>query len=153
MILVGNSGLSYAQQKVQLSMWAIFAAPMLMSNDLRTIEPAAAALAQNGDLIAINQDPLGRQGGLVASSGDNSERQVWSRPLANGDVAVALLNLHAGVPSFPRTISVSAAQLNQPGRKMEVYDVWAQQSLGTFSDSFEAAIECTGVGLYRVTFV
>lgn len=45
-----------------MALWAMMAAPLLMSNDLRHISPASKALLQNKEVIAINQDPLGKQG-------------------------------------------------------------------------------------------
>ena len=60
-LVVGDFGLSYYQQKAQFGMWAMFAAPLFMSVDLRTITPEAVAILQNRNVIAINQDPLGIQ--------------------------------------------------------------------------------------------
>lgn len=60
--MIGNFGLSHDQQESQMALWAIMAAPLLMSNDLRDICPRSKALLQNRHIIAINQDPLGKQG-------------------------------------------------------------------------------------------
>lgn len=59
--MVGDFGLSDSQQKAQMAMWAMFSAPLLMSVELRNIDPRAKALLQNKNVIAINQDPLGNQ--------------------------------------------------------------------------------------------
>ena len=59
---MGDYGLSYYQQKAQFGMWAMFASPLFMSVDLRTIVPEAKAILLNKNVIAINQDPLGAQG-------------------------------------------------------------------------------------------
>ena len=61
-LIIGNFGLSYEQSKTQMAMWAIFAAPLLMSVDLRTIKPDYKAILQNRQIIAVNQDRLGIQG-------------------------------------------------------------------------------------------
>ena len=61
-LIIGNFGLSYDQQRVQMGMWAIMASPLIMSVDLRTIRPESKALLQHKRLIAINQDPMGVQG-------------------------------------------------------------------------------------------
>ena len=42
-------------------MWAVFAAPLLMSVDLRTLKPDYKAILKNKPIIAVNQDPLGIQ--------------------------------------------------------------------------------------------
>ena len=61
-LIIGNFGLSYEQCKTQMAMWAILAAPLLMSVDLRTIRPEYKAILQNRKIITVDQDPLGIQG-------------------------------------------------------------------------------------------
>lgn len=61
-LIIGNFGLSYEQSKVQMAIWAILAAPLLMSTDLRTIRPEYKAILQNKKIIAVDQDKLGIQG-------------------------------------------------------------------------------------------
>lgn len=61
-LIIGNFGLSYEQSKTQMAIWAILAAPLLMSVDLRTIRPEYKAILQNKKIIAVDQDALGIQG-------------------------------------------------------------------------------------------
>lgn len=58
-LIIGNFGLSYEQSKTQFALWAIMAAPLLMSVDLRTIRPEFKAILKNRKIIAVDQDPLG----------------------------------------------------------------------------------------------
>ncbi|KAK7800432.1 hypothetical protein U0070_015808 [Myodes glareolus] len=104
-LVIGNFGLSWDQQVTQMALWAIMAAPLLMSNDLRQISSQAKALLQNEDVIAINQDPLGKQGYCFRKE-DNIE--VWEKPLSNLAWAVAVRNLQeiGGPRSY--TIQVSS---------------------------------------------
>ncbi|GAB1303114.1 Alpha-galactosidase [Apodemus speciosus] len=90
MLVIGNFGLSWDQQVTQMALWAIMAAPLLMSNDLRQISSQAKALLQNEDVIAINQDPLGKQGYCFRKE---THIEVWERPLSNLAWAVAVRNL------------------------------------------------------------
>jgi len=62
MILAGNTGLSQTEYEVQFAMWSIFAAPLLMSNDLRNVDKSFQALLQNPDVVAVNQDKLAWRG-------------------------------------------------------------------------------------------
>lgn len=71
-LVIGNFGLSHDQQESQMALWAIMAAPLLMSNDLRDICPRSKALLQNKHIIKINQDPLGKQGYRIAKVGDKA---------------------------------------------------------------------------------
>ncbi|XP_051877303.1 alpha-galactosidase A isoform X2 [Pristis pectinata] len=75
MLVIGNFGLSKDQQVTQMALWAIMAAPLLMSNDLRNINPDSKALLQNQYIIAINQDPLGIQGHRVTRWKEKSPPQ------------------------------------------------------------------------------
>lgn len=70
--MIGNFGLSHDQQESQMALWAIMAAPLLMSNDLRDICPRSKALLQNKHIIAISQDPLGKQGYLTVKVGEGA---------------------------------------------------------------------------------
>lgn len=77
-LLLGNFGLSLEQSKAQLAVWAILAAPFLLSNDLRNIQPEIKDLMLNREVIAIDQDPLGIQGLLISR---NRNIEIWARPV------------------------------------------------------------------------
>ena len=57
--------MSYDQSRTQMALWAIMAAPLIMSTDLRTIRQDFKDILLNHDVIKINQDPLGIQGRRV----------------------------------------------------------------------------------------
>jgi alpha-galactosidase len=84
-----DQGMTAAQFQTQFSMWAILAAPLMISADLISLSPTSAAIVANREAIAIDQDPAGLQGRLLSASG---EGEVWVKPLADGSRAVALLN-------------------------------------------------------------
>lgn len=108
MIIVGDYGLSYDQQRVQMAMWAIMAAPLLMSIDLRNVKPETKALLQNDYLIKVNQDAHGRQGRRIMKNGP---MEVWTKDMgldAKG-MAFAFLNLDDG--GGPIDVSMPLFQL------------------------------------------
>ena len=55
MLIIGNFGLSYDQAKVQMAIWSVLAAPLIMSNDLRTLKPEFLEILSNPMAIRINQ--------------------------------------------------------------------------------------------------
>jgi hypothetical protein len=63
--VIGNFGLSHEQEKAQFGIWAMVAAPLIMSNDLRNIRNSSLNLLKNKEIIAVNQDPLGKQGQML----------------------------------------------------------------------------------------
>jgi len=89
MLEVGNGRLSLAENRTHFSMWAMLAAPLLAGNDLPHMKPEIKAILTNRDVIAIDQDKLGREATHVYSDG---EVDVWVRHLAGGATAVAVLN-------------------------------------------------------------
>jgi alpha-galactosidase len=90
MLEVGNGKLSLSENRVHFSMWAMLAAPLLAGNDLPNMKPEVKAILTNRDVIAIDQDRLGKQAAHVYSDG---EVEVWARPLAAGAMAVAVVNV------------------------------------------------------------
>jgi alpha-galactosidase len=89
MLEVGNGGMKYNEYLTHMSLWAILAAPLLAGNDLSQMSPQTKSILLNKDVIAIDQDPLGKQGDRVSAEGPF---EVWSKPLQNGDIAVGLFN-------------------------------------------------------------
>ena len=89
MLEVGNGKLTLAENRAHFSMWAILAAPLLAGNDLPNMKPEIKAILTNKDVIAINQDKLGKQGSRAY---DDGEVEVWTRHLEGGALAVAVLN-------------------------------------------------------------
>ena len=71
-VIIGNFGLSYEQERTHIGMWAILAAPLLISADIRQLRPASKALLLNERIIAINQDQLGIQGTRIQVRLDNT---------------------------------------------------------------------------------
>ena len=61
MLIIGNFGLSYTQSKAQMALWCIMAAPLMMGNDLRNLDPKLKAVLTASEVIAVDQDPLGKQ--------------------------------------------------------------------------------------------
>ena len=89
MLEVGNGKLTLAENRSHFSLWAILAAPLLAGNDLTKMKPEIKAILTNRDVIAIDQDALGKQGTRAYAEG---EVEVWSRHLSSGAMAVAVIN-------------------------------------------------------------
>jgi len=89
MLEVGNGKLTLAENRLHFSMWAMLAAPLLAGNDLPNMKPEIKAILTNRDVIAIDQDALGKQGSRAYSEG---EVEVWTRHLSGGAMAIAVIN-------------------------------------------------------------
>ncbi len=125
MLEVGNGGMNGGEYKSHMSLWAILAAPLLAGNDLSKMSPETLAILTNREVIAIDQDPLARQGDRVAAEGP---LEVWARPLSGGGRAVGLFN----TADFPNYIEVDYARLGLKG-PVRTRDIWAAKDLGKLS--------------------
>ncbi|GFO45388.1 alpha-n-acetylgalactosaminidase-like [Plakobranchus ocellatus] len=130
MLVVGDFGLSYYQQKAQFGMWALFAAPLMMSNDLSNIRDEAKALLQNKNIIAINQDPLGNQAvRLFEVPGSIS---VWVKKLAKpGSRAIGVLNINN--QGTPQKYTTSFSDLGFTNKKgYNVREAFENKTMGSY---------------------
>ncbi len=123
--LAPDQGMSATQFRSQLSMWAMLAAPLMISDNLTKISANSLAAVQNTEVIAIDQDPAGVQGTLLSSSGNG---EVWVKPLVGGSRAVALLNRG----SSPIEIQTSAGAVGLPSApSYALRNVWTHTTGST----------------------
>lgn len=136
-------GMTTEEFRTQMSLWTIAAAPLIISSDPRTLKQESMDILLDDDVLAIDQDPLGIQGTRVGAAGTT---ETWAKPLADGSVAVALLNRG----DRPAEVSTTARDLGLRGRSFAVLDTWTDgrtQSAGTI----RAAVPAHGAALLRVT--
>ncbi|SNY24587.1 glycoside hydrolase family 27 protein [Paractinoplanes atraurantiacus] len=142
MMVVGRGGMTDTEMRTHFAMWAVMAAPLIAGNDVRSMDSATSTILKNSRLIAINQDSLGRQGAQVAN--DNG-RRVLAKPLANGDVAVALYN----PGSSTATMTTSAAAIGKSGSSFTLTDAWSG-AVTTTSGTISASVPAHGTVVLRV---
>ena len=143
MLEIGNGAMTNDEYKTHMSLWAILAAPLLAGNDLRSMSPEILAILTNRDVIAVNQDKLGKQGQRAWQSG---EQEVWTRQLAAGGWAVAFFNRGKD----PATITVKPADLKITG-KWKVRDLWSHQDVVWSGSEYSATVPSHGVVMLRLS--
>ncbi|WP_410670056.1 glycoside hydrolase family 27 protein [Amycolatopsis sp. cmx-4-68] len=143
MLVVGRPGLSLTESRAHFTLWALMAAPLMAGNDIRTMSADISAVLRNPRLLAVDQDRLGAGGRRVRDDGD---AEVFAKPLADGSVAVGLLNRGGGTA----TVSTTAAQIGLSGSSFTLTDLWTG---GTSSSagSITASVPAHGVVAYRVS--
>ena len=138
MVVVGNKGLSPSQEQAQMAMWAMFAAPLMLSADLRQpISNESRALMLNPRVIAIDQDKLGISANRQATLADTVS--VWTRPiLPTGSYAFALLNendVHHGARLHFKLDDLGIAE-DTPFRMTEVFSGKDMGVVNSTTDNF-----------------
>jgi alpha-galactosidase len=143
-IVESQPGLTEDEARSHFSLWAMLGAPLIAGNDLRSMSPQTVAILTNREVIAVDQDPLLRPAHPL-----DAAQRIWARPLADGSVAVALLNT-AEVPADVAT-SVTDVGL-APAPCFTVRDLWAHTSTTT-TDAVLAAPQLAphAVRLLRVS--
>ena len=125
MLEVGNGNLTLAENRAHFSLWAMLAAPLLAGNDLPNMKPEIKAILTNRDVIAIDQDKLGKQGARGYAEG---EVEVWTRHLAGGGLAVAVFNTadNGRFASHPFHLDLAKLGLHGPQKGK---DLWTGKSV------------------------
>ncbi len=119
---LGGTGCTDTEYQSQMSLWCMMASPLAATNDIRSMNETTKAILLNKEVIAINQDKLGKQAGRVLKSGP---WHVFIKPLENGDTAVAILNESDQAEDY--TLEFSSVGLRG---LYQVRDLWTHQDLG-----------------------
>lgn len=144
MLEVGNGGMTDTEYRTHFSMWAEMAAPLLIGTDLRTASDATMDIYLNKDVIAVDQDSLGKQGKEIESA---NGLHVFAKPLANGDVSVALFN----ETDSAATIDTSADAVGIADHQVyNLKDLWSKQVKQT-TGQIAASVPSHGTVMYRVS--
>ena len=142
MLEVGNGGMTDTEYRTHMSLWSLLAAPLLAGNDLRDVSPAILDLLTNKEVIAVDQDQLGKQATRVAKQGD---LEVWARPLAGGAYAVGLFN-RGGATS---KVTARWSDIGLSGNA-HVRDLWTRADRGQAIGEFSSDVPSHGVVLIRL---
>jgi hypothetical protein len=145
MLEVGNHSLNPTECRAHFSMWCMLAAPLMAGNNLSTMNDTIRDILTAPELIAIDQDPLGVQGTRLRNE---NGLQVWQKPLSDGSVAVALLN----VTESPAPMYVSLKEIGfTKGKESSIRDLWKKKDLDAISDTFKTVVETHGVVVVKIT--
>lgn len=165
MLVVGKLGwgpdtrpsrLTPDEQYTHISLWSLLSAPLLLGCDLAQLDAFTIGLLTNDEVLAVNQDPLGKQATMVYNG---VRYQVWAKELYDGSTAVGIFNIGKDTPveAFNWTntvekleVTVGADQIGISGEHT-VRDLWRQQDIGTFKDYFGAQVPYHGVVLLKLT--
>jgi alpha-galactosidase len=141
---VRPSRLTPNEQITHITLWAVLAAPMLIGADMSRLDRFTLDVLTNEEVLAVNQDPLGRQGRRVSALDSGAE--VWARELADGTFGVALFNRGAAA----QRVEASFGSLGLSEGQHAVRDLWAKKDLGRFAGSWGAIVPRHGAMLLKV---
>ncbi len=138
-LLIGDDGLTTAEERSQMGLWSMMAAPLILSADVRAMaahphDPhlaASLAILTNARAIAIDQDPLGAGGYLAMrdSSADDLGVDIVVRPLADGGFALLVLNKNPMAIDYALPLARVGLEAAAPCT-LTLTDVWTGAARG-----------------------
>ena len=143
MLEIGNGHMSNDEYRTHMSLWALTASPLLAGNDIRKMSDTTKSILLNKEVIAVDQDALGKQ----ASPVKNGNLETWIKPLKDGSVAVGVVN----VDNAPGNASVKASDLGLKGSVHKARDLWAHKDVKFDKGEYSATVPAHGVLLLRVS--
>ena len=143
MLEVGNGHMTDDEYRTHMSLWALTAAPLLAGNDIRTMTPATKEILLNREVIAVDQDTLGKQASPIKNAG----LQTWVKPLADGSVAVGVVNM--GTTATKATVKMSDLGLEDGVQSAR--DLWKHADVTFHNGAYTADVPSHGVLMLRVT--
>src|SRR4030095_6068327 len=130
------------EQYAHVSLWCLLAAPLIFSGDITRLDELTLNLLCNGEVIEVDQDPLGKPGRRVSKQGP---LELWAREMEDGSKAIGLFNRGEN----EAIVTAQWSDLGLTGKQI-VCDLWRQKDLGEFDGKFQATVARRGVALARV---
>jgi alpha-galactosidase len=141
--IVGG-GLSFVEYQTHMSVWCMACSPLMIGCDVRAMDAETASLLMNREVLAVNQDPLGVPGRRVRQVGQS---EIWTRPLADGSVAVAALNRG----SRPDEVTLRARDIGMLDVPKLARNLWTQQDSADFKTELALKVMPHETVLLKVT--
>ena len=143
MLEVGNGGMTGDEYRTHMSLWAILAAPLLAGNDLSKMSPETLSILTNKEVIAVDQDPLGKQGDRASAVGMT---EIWTKPLSGGAVAAGLFNRD----TEERSVTLHLRDIGFEDRA-KVRDLWKHEDVSATHGTYTVTVPPHGVVMLKVS--
>jgi alpha-galactosidase len=143
-LLIGTKVLTVSEERAQMSLWSMLAAPLIAGGALDTASRDTIGILTNREVIAVDQDQAGIQGVRVST---DAVHQVWVRRLQDGSRAVLLLNASWAAA----TVTADVASLGLPPRSdFLVRNLWTHRSRVVHGSSIAATVGGHDVVMLRI---
>lgn len=146
MLTVGMGQQTMGQYRAQFFLWSVLGAPLIMGNDIRTMDAETLALVTSPEVLAVDADPDCVQGSLARAM---AATEIWIRPLSDDSFAVVLLNKG----SLPANITLNLEEDFDPAaiEHVHVRDLFLRKDLGAFHGRFTAQVAGLDAVILKIT--
>jgi alpha-galactosidase len=141
MLEVGNGNLTPDENYTHMTLWCMLSAPLLIGCDMPKMSPFIVSVFSNDEVLAVNQDALGKQGWRARQDGKS---EVWMKPLADGTLAVAFFN--RGDSAADVSVRWSDLKLTGP---QSLRDLWREKDMGVQQTGYTVNVAAHGAELFK----
>jgi len=147
MLEVGNKGMTYKEYRAHFSMWCMLAAPLMAGNDIRNMDKGTREILLNKEVIALDQDPLGKQGYRLF---DNGDYEIWVKELSFGESAIALLNRGERDLNIIVNWGYILKKLNMKDGVYRLRDLWKHKIIGNTKKTLKTKLRKHDILLLKI---
>ena len=145
MLAVGI-GMPLNESRAHFTMWCMLAAPLMTGNDIRNMSDDIQKILTNKNLIAIDQDKLGKQGFKIY---DDGHFEIWQKPLSNDEIAICLFNRNINEKDYQ--LDWNQLKIKNFSGRYAITNVWKEQQVGTTENKMVLKIPKRDVVLFKLT--
>jgi alpha-galactosidase len=130
------------EQYTHITLWCLLSSPLLLGCDLTKLDDFTYGLLSNDEVLAMDQDALGKEATRISQSG---RQEVWAKPLSDGTWAVGLFNRDAQAAD----VTVQLSDLKLEGAQ-PVRDLWRQKVLADANGSATMHVAAHGAEMLKI---
>ena len=142
MLEIGNGHMTDEEYRTHMSLWALAAAPLLAGNDIRSMTPVIKSILMNREVLDVDQDALGKQ----ASPVKNGDLQTWVKPLADGSIAVGVVNMR----TVEMAATIKTRDLGIGSKVLSARDLWKHSNIAFQDGAYTSQVPSHGILMVRV---
>lgn len=146
---VGLAGCTYEEYRLHFSLWALLNSPLMIGCDIREMSEETKTILTNAGVLAINQDPAGRQPYIA---GGTHESPIWVKLLANGDFAIGAFNL-SDTQAAPSLALADMGLGRVCGKTLDLEELWSGGRLRPRCDMLRFELPPHDCRIYRARVI
>jgi alpha-galactosidase len=132
------------EQYTHISLWCMLSAPLLIGCDMDRLDPFTVSLLSNDEVLALDQDALGKQAVRIAANG---AVDIYLKDLEDGSKALGFFNRSR----VEETVSFNKLGRHGMAGKQHVRDLWRQKDMDDVKDIIKTTVPPHGVVLLKLT--
>jgi alpha-galactosidase len=141
---VSGTGMSFIEYQTHMSIWCMACSPLMIGCDVRKLDTETTSLLMNREVLAVNQDALGKPARRIKLIGTC---ELWKKPLADGSVAIAVVNRG----TTGTDVTLKAGDIGLLDKQKLVRNLWLSQDIADFTTDLQVRVQPHETILLKVT--